>query len=69
MGMTYGHVAHTDRDPLLEKAHEFNHIMTRVTAPEKAALFTIFPFRGYLHAMYGVNLNVCCSRKVTDVVL
>jgi Cft2 family RNA processing exonuclease len=54
MGMTYGHIAHRDKDPVLDKAHEFIDIVSRITTPEKAALFGVFPFREYLDAVYVI---------------
>ena len=72
MGMTYGHIAEKDSDPVLDRTHELAGIVSRIITPERAALFAAFPFHEYLNAMCGSNTNaqyVGCSRKVTSVVL
>jgi len=71
MGMTYGHIAEKDSDPVLDRTHELSDIVARIITPERAALFAAFPFREYLNAMCCSNTNqyVGCSRKVTNVVL
>jgi hypothetical protein len=57
MAVTYGHIAHRDGDPLLDRAHELVNIIIHINTPGKAALFTAFPFRGCLSAVYDINLN------------
>ncbi|KAJ8592746.1 cytochrome P450 [Rhizopogon salebrosus TDB-379] len=46
MAVTYGHIAHGDKneDPFLARGLELTEILTRIITPEKAAMFTAFPF-------------------------
>jgi hypothetical protein len=44
MDVTYGHTPGGE-DPFLARALELTSIITRVITPEKAAMFTAFPFR------------------------
>ncbi|KAG1803061.1 uncharacterized protein BJ212DRAFT_1304720 [Suillus subaureus] len=44
MAVTYGYVTHGHEDPLLTKACELFHIGKQIVSPEKAAIFTAFPF-------------------------
>ncbi|OJA16754.1 hypothetical protein AZE42_12640 [Rhizopogon vesiculosus] len=44
MAVTYGHIAHGEEDLLLARAREFLDVVLRVLTPEKAAMFTAFPF-------------------------
>jgi len=69
MAVTYGHIARGDEDPFLARAGEFLEIITRVSTPEKAALFTAFPFRESHNHTVDVDVNIGCSRKVAGVVL
>jgi len=69
MAVTYGHRAHGDEDPFLTRAHELLNVATQLVSPEKAAMFTAFPFRECLNAVVDVNLNIGCSRKVANMVL
>ncbi|KAG2337220.1 cytochrome P450 [Suillus weaverae] len=44
MAVTYGHPARGSEDPFLARAHELVEIAKHVTTPERAAMFTAFPF-------------------------
>ncbi|KAG2138885.1 cytochrome P450 [Suillus cothurnatus] len=44
MAVTYGHLAHGHEDAFLTRAQELLHIVEHVVSPEKAAMFTAFPF-------------------------
>ncbi|KAG2068900.1 cytochrome P450 [Suillus decipiens] len=44
MAVTYGYVAHGREDPFLTRAHELLDIGEHIISPEKAAMFTAFPF-------------------------
>ncbi|KAG1880246.1 cytochrome P450 [Suillus tomentosus] len=44
MAVTYGYHAHGHEDPFLSRAHELFDIGQRIVSPEKAAMFTAFPF-------------------------
>ncbi|KAG2056810.1 cytochrome P450 [Suillus hirtellus] len=44
MAVTYGYNAHGHGDPFLSRAHELFDIGQRIVSPEKAAMFTAFPF-------------------------
>ncbi|KAG1887782.1 cytochrome P450 [Suillus subluteus] len=44
MAVTYGYLAQGHEDPFLTRAHELFHIGERIVSPEKAAMFTAFPF-------------------------
>jgi hypothetical protein len=59
MAVTYGHIAHGDKneDPFLARGLELTEILTRIITPEKAAMFTAFPFREFHDAIGDVNLN------------
>ncbi|OAX38699.1 cytochrome P450 [Rhizopogon vinicolor AM-OR11-026] len=50
MAVTYGHVAHGDKDPFLARADELFGIVMRLIPAEKAAMFTAFPFLEWLPA-------------------
>jgi hypothetical protein len=45
MTVSYGSIAHGNKDPLLARARELHDIITHIISPEKAAMFTAFPFR------------------------
>jgi len=61
MGMTYGHIAEKDSDPILDRTHELASIVSRIITPERAALFAAFPFREYLNAKRHVWQQYECS--------
>ncbi|KAG1883461.1 cytochrome P450 [Suillus subluteus] len=42
--VTYGYIVHGHEDPLLTRTREFIHIGENIVSPEKAAMFTAFPF-------------------------
>ncbi|KAG2056818.1 cytochrome P450 [Suillus hirtellus] len=44
MAVTYGYNAHGHEDPFLSRARELFDIGNRIVSPEKAAMFTAFPF-------------------------
>ncbi|KAG1856719.1 cytochrome P450 [Suillus subluteus] len=44
MAVTYGYLAHGHEDPFLALAREVLHIGENIVSPERAALFTAFPF-------------------------
>ncbi|KAG2031138.1 cytochrome P450, partial [Suillus americanus] len=44
MAVTYGYLSHGHEDPFLALAREVLHIGEHIISPEKAALFTAFPF-------------------------
>ncbi|KAG2036261.1 cytochrome P450 [Suillus americanus] len=44
MAVTYGYLAHGHEDSFLTRARELVHIGEHVVSPEKAAMFTAFPF-------------------------
>ncbi|KAG1887811.1 cytochrome P450 [Suillus subluteus] len=44
MAVTYGHLAHGHEDSFLTRAHELLDIGKNVLSPERAAMFTAFPF-------------------------
>ncbi|KAG1839420.1 cytochrome P450 [Suillus subalutaceus] len=44
MAVTYGHLAHGHEDSLLTRVHELVDIGRYIISPEKAAIFTAFPF-------------------------
>ncbi|KAG1907635.1 cytochrome P450 [Suillus fuscotomentosus] len=44
MAVTYGYHAHGHEDPFLSRARELFDIGNRIVSPEKAAMFTAFPF-------------------------
>ncbi|KAG1877091.1 cytochrome P450 [Suillus tomentosus] len=44
MAVTYGYRAHGHEDPFLSRARELMDIGKYITSPEKAAMFTAFPF-------------------------
>jgi len=67
--VTYGHVARGDEDPFLARARELIEILTRLLTPEKAAMFTAFPFREFHNHTIDVYVNIGCSWKVASVVL
>ena len=67
--MTYGHSAHGGEDSFLTRAHDLLNIAVRLVSPEKAAMFTAFPFRECLDVADDVNLNIDCSYKIANVVL
>jgi len=72
MAVTYGHIAHGEEDLFPARARELLDVVLRVITPEKAAMFTAFPFRELHDPAVDVNLNVenaDCSRKVANVVL
>jgi hypothetical protein len=45
MAVTYGYLAQGHEDPFLTRAHELADIVKHITSPERAAIFTAFPFR------------------------
>jgi hypothetical protein len=72
MAVTYGHIARGDEDPLLARARELNEFILRLITPEKAAMFTAFPFREFHNHTVDVDVNIeniGCSWKVASVVL
>ncbi|KAG1742264.1 cytochrome P450 [Suillus paluster] len=72
MAVTYGHTARGHDDPFLARAHELVDIAKHILSPERAAIFTAFPFRECLNAVDDVNFNiqrVGCSRKVANLLL
>jgi len=69
MAVTYGHKADGNEDPFLARARELLNIVTQLVSPEKAAMFTAFPFRECLDAVDNINENIGSSRKVANVVL
>ncbi|KAG2337682.1 cytochrome P450 [Suillus weaverae] len=42
--VTYGHLAHGHEDSFLTRAHELLEIANYIVSPERAAMFTAFPF-------------------------
>jgi cytochrome P450 len=44
MAVTYGYVSHGHEDPFLARARELINIGERIISPERAAMFTAFPF-------------------------
>ncbi|KAG1726305.1 cytochrome P450 [Suillus lakei] len=44
MAVTYGHSAHGSEDPFLARAYELGEIGKHIISPERAAMFTAFPF-------------------------
>jgi cytochrome P450 len=44
LAVTYGHFADGHESPFLSRAHELLNIAKDILAPEKAAMFTAFPF-------------------------
>ncbi|KAG2032257.1 cytochrome P450 [Suillus americanus] len=44
MAVTYGHLAHGHEDLFLTRAYEFTEIAKYIISPERAAMFTAFPF-------------------------
>jgi hypothetical protein len=52
MAVTYGHLAHGHEDAFLTRAQELLHIVEHVVSPEKAAMFTAFPFRECLRRQH-----------------
>jgi hypothetical protein len=58
MAVTYGYIAHGEEDLFLARARELIDIALRVITPEKAAMFTTFPFRELHNPGVDVNLNV-----------
>ncbi|KAG1841021.1 cytochrome P450 [Suillus subalutaceus] len=44
MAVTYGYLAHGHEDPFLTRARELIHIGENIVSPDKAAMFTAFPF-------------------------
>ncbi|KAG1729369.1 cytochrome P450 [Suillus lakei] len=44
MAVTYGHATHANEDPFLALAHELLDIAKQIMSPERAAMFTAFPF-------------------------
>jgi hypothetical protein len=72
MTVTYGHIAGGDEDPFLARARELIEILTRLITPEKAAMFTAFPFREFHNHTVDVDVdveNIGCSWKIASVVL
>ena len=72
MAVTYGHIVRGDEDPFLARARELIEILTRLLTPEKAAMFTAFPFREFHNHTVDVDVNIeniGCSWKVASVVL
>jgi len=69
MAVTYGHISRGDEDPFPARARELIEIITRVLTPEKAAIFTAFPFREFHNHTVDVDVNIGCSREVASVVL
>ncbi|OJA17695.1 hypothetical protein AZE42_06709 [Rhizopogon vesiculosus] len=51
MVITYGHIPQRG-DPVLARAHELVDIVARIVTPEKAALFSAFPFLKRLPAWF-----------------
>jgi hypothetical protein len=45
LAVTYGHLAHGHEDAFLTRAREHICIGEQVLSPERAAMFTAFPFR------------------------
>ena len=72
MAVTYGRIARGDEDPFSALARELNEIAIRLITPEKAAMFTAFPFREFHNHTVDVDVNIeniGCSWKVASVVL
>ncbi|KAG1771066.1 cytochrome P450 [Suillus placidus] len=44
VAVTYGHLAHGHEDSFLTRAHELLEIAKYIVSPERAAMFTAFPF-------------------------
>ncbi|KAG1876679.1 cytochrome P450 [Suillus subalutaceus] len=44
MAVTYGHLAHGHEDLFLTRANELSEIAKHIVSPERAAMFTAFPF-------------------------
>jgi len=58
LAVTYGHLADGHENPFLSRAHELLNIGKDILAPEKAAMFTAFPFRECLCQRHDLILNV-----------
>jgi hypothetical protein len=58
MAVTYGHVAQGDKDTFLARARELLDITLRILTPERAALFTAFPFREFHYLIVDINLEI-----------
>jgi hypothetical protein len=72
MAVTYGHTDRGTQDPFLSRAQELLDIARQLLSPERAAMFTAFPFREYVNAIDDVDLNtwhVGCSQKAASLVL
>jgi hypothetical protein len=58
MAVTYGHAVRGTQDPFLDRTQELLDIARHLLSPERAAMFTAFPFREYANAIDDVDLNI-----------
>ena len=58
MAVTYGHISRGDEDPFLARARELNEFVLHLITPEKAAMFTVFPFREFHNHTVDVDVNI-----------
>ncbi|KAG2157807.1 cytochrome P450 [Suillus bovinus] len=71
MAVTYGHHARGHEDPFLTRAHELVDIGKHIISPERAAMFTSFPFLTKLPfwCFGGVLYLMGCSRELAQQLL
>jgi hypothetical protein len=58
MAVTYGHTDLGTQDPFLARTQELLDIARHLLSPERAAMFTAFPFRKYVKAIDDDDLNI-----------
>ncbi|KAG2032253.1 cytochrome P450, partial [Suillus americanus] len=71
MAVTYGHLAHGHEDPFLTRARQLLHIGEQMISPDKAAMFTAFPFLEKLPSWCfgGAHAQMGRSRELAQQLL
>ncbi|KAG2115720.1 cytochrome P450 [Suillus discolor] len=70
VAVTYGHLAHGNESSYLTDAHELVRIVKQIVTPEKAAMFTTFPFLEKLPSWcFGVHSLIERSRELSQQLL